>query len=244
MNAYKIREIGSLKVVGPLSMQELKSLAKEKKITPFTLFYNNTTESWIAIKNNTELSTQIFPNDKSQLLKLKDQPTFPEDISTKFLIKTAQSTDELSTKFEYKAKENALIQPYHLPMLSLLMCASAFYNFFPEGHRIISTFLSNHLFNVLYIPYFLVGCLDTILAISFLLGSSDLYPLLRTRVMIGLGYLGYTFWAFDDSFLLLATIISYLGIFLITRTIHKTTFALCSFASLLGMSILTLSILD
>jgi hypothetical protein len=69
---------------------------------------------------------------------------------------------------------------------------------------------------LLHAPLVILGVLDVFLAVMLLLGVVSLYPFIRFRAMLGLGFLGFVFWTRGENTPLLAALAGSVGLYMCT----------------------------
>src|SRR5690606_23254279 len=65
-------------------------------------------------------------------------------------------------------------------------------------------------------PFVLLGVVDIVLAVLLALGMVTLYPFFRFRAALGLGFMGFVFFAQGDTIPLLAVAVGSVGLYLCT----------------------------
>jgi hypothetical protein len=74
----------------------------------------------------------------------------------------------------------------------------------------------NNFPEMLNYPFLLVGFFDLFIAILLLLSVTEVYPLVRGRGMLGLGFGGYVGWALGDPLIMMAFGLGGAGLFFAT----------------------------
>lgn len=230
MDEYYIRVPEQEESRGPFNISKLHTLAEAGQVTENTLYYDENKEEWIPIALNEDLKVQVFP--KAESLKLRigkgestDSSKHPEPepekepeerVAIEDMLRAAEGdTDEhrhLKRRQEHFEKVIAMT-----PMLlGLMMLLSAISFLVPHIDVVQATLGGKAYTGLLNYPFLLVGVFDLIIAILLLLSVTEVYPLIRGRSMLGLGFGLYVGWALGDPLLMLAFGLGGIGLFLAT----------------------------
>lgn len=227
MPDYYIRTPDQNESRGPFDPIKLQTLAEAGQITENTLYYDESKEEWVPIALNKELRAEVFPTREH--LKLKTQKPAKE------LAKEEAKKDPGGLKVEdmlsaadgktkqrkaVKNKEESLNKTANIsaPTLGFMMMASAAFLLYPH-FDIINEAINSGAFGVfINSPFILLGLIDLILGIVLFLAVTDVYPLVRGRGMLTLGFGVYVGWSLGDPVLMGVSAAAGLGIFLATIT--------------------------
>ncbi len=217
---FYIRSASETDARGPFTIEQLLSLAETGGVTPETLYYEAMEEKWVVISDNTELFVQIFPEKKKLTLK-KDQKITSLNKPNNELQASIEVTDMLAAA-EGRTHETA-DKSYHLVMadrcakfglwgmvLTMLLAMSA--EVFPS----IDGFLNFTPAKLLESPLVILGVVDLVIALFLLLGIVALYPVVRFRAMLGLGFFGFVYYTQGQPLHLAAAIAGSVGLYILT----------------------------
>lgn len=225
MPEYYIRTPEQDESRGPFNIDKLLTLAEAGQVTENTLYYNEENEEWVPIGLNEELKAQVFPKAESLKLHIgvdkKDGASSEGSgevtgINVQDMLKAAEA-DTKETR-HLKKSQKSFEQAVALASMTmgLMMLLSAISFFIPHLESIQGAVNEGLYTNLLNYPFLLVGFFDVIMAILLLLSVTEIYPLLRGRAALGLGFGVYLGWALGDPLLMLAFGLGSAGIFLAT----------------------------
>ena len=126
--------------------------------------------------------------------------------------------------------------PY-LIMLAVMMLLSGLANSLPRYQVIIDLF-SGEWHGLIQEPFALVGLFDFLLALGLFLNTFALFPLVRFRAMLGLGYFLFQFWSQGNACGMLASVCAGLGLFVCTMTLSLTVMVIFAAVGVGGMGYL------
>ncbi len=241
MEEYFIRNPESEEAKGPYTIEQLLSLAEASKIDPETLFYDDDKEVWIAFKGSSELKDTLFPSEKKLVLRKKEAPEEKSPIEVKKKeeskiaiedLLAAAEGDTKETKHKSvgkKWRERTSVYTVKTLMLTFLLSTAGliFIN--------LDTILERNVGEMLANPFIIFAAVDLFLAFCLLLSVTTVYPLIRLRAVIGLGFMGYYFWNFDQPIISAFIAASMLGTFINTLTLRISVFIFSGLLSILGM---------
>ena len=247
---YYIRSADSDTARDPFSIDKLASLAEADQVDNETLFYREATEEWLAIGANDELRRQVFPEKKKLGLKAKtdedmdllnaEEDEIPAITVDEMLAAAEGDTDETRhVKDKVRLQEKAAAMS--IPAIGLIMLVSAFNNVFPNFEVITRVINDEDYLALLQHPLLLVGLFDLAMAVFLFLSVSEIFPMLRFRAAIGMGYFGFFHWAQyfsgdPTSLFLMATAVGgSFGIFVCTLTLNLYIMIIFSLLGLVGM---------
>lgn len=225
MEEYYIRIPGQDESRGPFDTAKLLTLVEAGQVQKDTLFYDEEMEDWIAVGLNEKLCATLFPERKKLNLKAPiDQdplivPTEPEeergeDVS-KMLAAAEGDTEETRHRKDRQVsmERAASIAPTGLGLIMLL---SAIFLGVPHITLVMAATSGGGISGLLDAPFLLVCVADLFLAFAMLLAVTDLYPVLRFRAMLTLGFGAYFGWSLGDPVVLAAFALGGLGLFAAT----------------------------
>lgn len=227
MDDYYIRTPENDRSRGPFDVDKLHSLAEAGQVTANTLYYDETKEEWVPIGANADLKAAIFPERKRLSLSIGKEPKSKEDddeaeeekeederhdVADMLAAADGETEDTQHLKKERESFEKAaLIAPMGL---ALIMMASAVFLLFPHLATIQSALGGNGSITSLFgYPFLLIAFYDLIVALALLLAVTEVYPFVRGRMMLGLGFGAYMGWALQAPELILAFFLAGIGPF-------------------------------
>jgi hypothetical protein len=236
---FYIRTASETEAHGPFTQEQLASLAEAGKVDPQTLYYEATTEQWVSIGSNLELKAIIFPEKRRLTVKPKDRiVTLNEGAETNPPItvnemlaaaegRTADTRDkrDRSIAFERAAK----IGRYACMLMLLLSAASLLL----PSIDLIAAFDTSKL---VVQPLIYFGLLDFGLFLLLMLGLISVYPFIRFRAMLGIGFVAIVFWSQGQVVPMLAAIAGLIGMYLTTVFVSYIALGLAVGLGLAGMA--------
>jgi len=238
---FYIRNASETEAHGPFTQEQLVSLAEAGKVDPQTLYYEAGTEQWIAIGANADLKASIFPEKRRLTIKPKDNldlvnaaadmapPLSVDDMLAAAEGRTSETKSKRDKNIAYERA--ALIGRYAcLAMLAI----SAGGLLMPSIEEIVA-------FNwpvLIETPCVYFGFVDLFLAFALLLGATTVYPVIRFRAALGIGFLGIIFWCAPGAVDLVPIITltaGAVGLYLSTIFVSYFALGLSSSVGLAGM---------
>jgi hypothetical protein len=235
---FYIRNASETEAHGPFTHEQLVSLAEAGKVDPQTLYYEAGTEQWISIGANAELKATIFPEKKRLNIKPKDRiesvnvgadlapPLSVDDMLAAAEGRTSETRSKRDRNISYaraaRIGRYACIGMLFLSMAGLLT---------PSIEAVVTldfpTLLSQ--------PFVYFGIVDLFLMFFLMLGAVNLYPVVRFRCALGLGFLGIIFWCQGQVVPVVTIAAGALGLYLSTIFVSYIALALASGIGLAGM---------
>ncbi len=225
MSDYYIRTPDQNESRGPFDSAKLQTLAEAGQITENTLYYDETKEEWLPIALNEELKAVVFPQREKLALKVNekaasktDESKEDEGASIRVEEMLAAADGNTPEKREIKRKEESSHKAATLSCsgIGLMMITSAVFLLMPHFDVISSAIQEGNYFSVLNYPFILIGIFDFIMAVFLFLAVTEVYPLLRGRAMLTLGFGLYVGWSLGDPMLMGLCAAGGVGIFLAT----------------------------
>lgn len=226
MTDYYIRTPEQDESRGPFNLSKLLTLAEAGQVTENTLYYDEDKEEWIPIAVNEALKAQVFP--KSESLKLRigqssEDEESPDDsaddgvgINVENMLKAAEADTEETRHLKSSQKSFERAVALASMTLGLMMILSSISFLIPHLDAVQVAVSEGSYATLVNYPFLLVGLFDLIMAVLLLLSVTEVYPLLRGRSMLGLGFGVYLGWALGDPLLLFAFALGGAGVFLAT----------------------------
>lgn len=223
---YYIRTPEQNESRGPFDVSKLRTLVEAGQVTENTLYYDEDKEEWLPIALNADLKAEIFPEKKSIKLRVgpsHDPEAFPEDaeedegeINIHDMLKAAEGDTEETRHLKQMQKSFEKAVALASTTLGLMLILSAISFLIPHHEAVQSAASEQAYLSLLNYPFLLLGIFDLIMAILLLLSVTEIYPLIRGRSMLGVGFGVYVGWALGDPVLMLAFGLGGAGIFLAT----------------------------
>lgn len=216
---FYIRTASETEAHGPFTQEQLASLAEAGKVDPQTLYYEANTEQWVSIGSNAELKTAIFPEKRRLTVKAKDRvatlnsgaDTNPPITVTDMLAAAEGRTSDTRDKRDriVVMERAAKIGRYACMLMLLISVASLL---LPSIDAIAALETTQLALN----PFVYLGVIDFALFLLLLLGVVAVYPFIRFRAMLAIGFLGLIFWTQGQVVPLAAVVAGSLGLYLTT----------------------------
>jgi len=227
MPDYYIRTPDREESRGPFDPVKLLTLAEAGQISENTLYYDEAKEEWVPIALNDELKEQVFPQREKLTLKIKTkEEAKAEAKNSKNAEKTEINVEEMLAAAEgatsetrhLRRKEESLQKAAALATsgIGLMMLFSAIFLLIPHFSLLHQWVEEKSYATAINFPFILVGVFDFLMAIFLFLAVTEVYPLLRGRAMLTLGFGLYVGWALGDPILMAASAAGGFGIFCAT----------------------------
>ncbi|NBB78628.1 MAG: DUF4339 domain-containing protein [Verrucomicrobia bacterium] len=237
MSDYYIRTPEQDESRGPFDTSKLNTLADAGQINPNTLYYDEEKEDWIPLARNADLLAEVFPTREKLSLNLREDEEAPmkgkkkadsedEGVQVENMLAAAEGDTRerrKQTQLRKSLEKATSIAAVGLAVMMLLSALIMILPLIPEMEQQLS---ANSLAIVLNYPVILVGMFDFLMAVLLLLSVTEVYPLLRGRAMLGLGFGAYVGWAIGDPMLVGLTIAAGLGVFMATLAQRMSTLVL------------------
>lgn len=235
-----IRNATETEARGPFNTQQVADLAEAGQVTADTLIYDATTEQWVALNSNAELMAQIFPEKKKLSLKAKEIKTLNKSddsakpITVNDMLDAAEGrTDDTKGKSD---PQIAMMRAAKVGMIGAIvtLVAAAAAEILPATEALMSMDGAK----LLAQPLCILGVIDLAFAALLGLGMTTLYPLVRFRAALGLGLMGFIFYAQGMTMPLLAAAVGSLGLYLCTVFVSMVPALVAVLAGVGGMGYL------
>jgi hypothetical protein len=235
-----IRNATETEARGPFSAQQVADLAEAGQVDGDTLIYDAQTEQWVAINTDSDLMAVVFPEKKRLALKAKEIKTLnrpdaaAQPITVGEMLAAAEGrTDETR---DMRDPEQAMARAAKIGMFGAmggLLLAAA-------GEILPSTeaLMAMDMVRLAAQPIAILGVVDLVLTLLLALGMTTIYPVVRFRAALGLGFLGFTFYVHGLTAPLLQVAVGSIGLYLCTITVSLVPAVVASLAAILGMGTL------
>ena len=226
---------------GPFDLEQLTSLADAGQVTAETLIYDATAEQWRALGTNAELMAAVFPEKRKLALKAKEIKTLNQTddkaraITVDDMLAAAEGrTADTSDK---RDPEIAMMRAAKVGLWSLVaaLAISAAGAILPHADAI----LSGEPGRMFAQPIILLGVLDVSLALMLGLGMVGVYPFVRFRAALALGFLGFIFFAQGLSLPITLLAVGAAGLYLCTVWVRLVPVLLSAGAAIGGCGALS-----
>ncbi len=248
---YYIRQPDAENARGPFNVTKLISMADAGQIETNTLYYNEEEEQWLEFESNEELKQTLFPEKKKLGLKVKtdedmdllnvEEEEEEEVIAVSDMLAAAEGDTDETKHIKEKAVWQDKAAALAIPSIGVIMILSAITHIYPSIDIIKTVIDDEDYMLLIQRPLVLIGMLDLFFAISLFLSVTEIYPLLRLRAMVGLGYFGFLHWAAWQTgdpmslYLMVSSIGAGLGIFICTLTLNFMLMASFAVFGILGV---------
>lgn len=242
MSEYFIRYPDSEEAKGPYNVDQLQSLAEAKKVKTDTLYYDEEKEVWLAINGNEGLKETLFPAEKKLSLRQKDDEELkilnkPEDEDSKKLtIEDILAAAEGDTE-ETKSKTLKSKRKHRTVGFTILSLAVTFL-FSGAGLALLHLPTIQTMDPQQILPnYFIIfAVIDLFLALCLFLSVTTIYPVIRIRAAVGLGYMAIYFYSYDQIAIVVLIAISMLCAIVNTFTTRASVFLITGPGAIGGMA--------
>ena len=216
---------------GPFDIARLQTLGEAGQVTENTLIYDDSREEWVPLGMLEELRASVFPERRKLSLKPRgnagdgataatsgeaggDDESGGNEIS-EMLAAAEGDTDETR---HLKKKERSFQKAVALAAsgIGLMMVLSAVFLLMPHFGILNTLMEEERSLAIVNHPFVLVGLFDLVMAVFLFLAVTEVYPLLRARGMLTLGFGAYVGWALGDPVLMASSAAAGVGIFAAT----------------------------
>ncbi len=249
---YYVRQPNSDTARGPYSVDKLQGLAEADQIQPETLYFDEAQDDWVAIETNDALKAQVFPEKKRLTLRQKAEKSAAVDdseasgeprkrISVTDMLAAAEGDTAETRHVRRLERQRSHAAALSIPVIGTLLLISALSNLLPAIPVIESVIEESDPFLLLTRPLAIVGLLDLFFAVCVFLAATEIFPVLRLRAALGLGYFAFFYWSHYqntgnpyDLFAAVSTVAACTGIFICTLTLNLFMLVTCAAVGLAG----------
>ncbi|MFH1497751.1 MAG: DUF4339 domain-containing protein [Verrucomicrobiota bacterium] len=240
---FYIRQASESEARGPFSREQLVSLAENGQVTRETLYYEANTEQWVAIGDNHELVAELYPEKKILRVRAKetiaslntshenDRPITVNDMLAAAEGRTEDTKDKLDPRI---AAGLAGTIGRYAALVMLLVSAATF------ALPAIDELTALDWIGLLHKPLAYVAILDLFLAILLALQVVTIYPFIRFRAALILGYMGFLCYLQGDLLHLAAAAAAGAGLYLCTVSRSLVLSGVAALIGLAGNAVLAL----
>lgn len=228
MADYYIRTPDREESRGPFDASQLLTLAEAGQINENTLHYDETKEEWIPIALNEQLKADVFPDREKLSLKVnqsKDETTEAETndtpaeqggIKVTDMLAAAERDSDETRHLKEKEKSFEKAAALSTSSIGIMMLLSAVALLAPHSAAINEAISAEEVSTIFNYPFIVIGLFDFLMATFLFLAVTEVYPILRGRAMLTLGFGIYVGWSLGDPMIMLATAVAGFGIFYAT----------------------------
>ncbi len=236
---FYIRKAEETDARGPFSLEQLSSLAENGQADADTLYYDATSEAWLAINSNPALLDALFPAKKSLRVKAKDVSQLKtlnivnegdRAITVNEMLLAAEGrTEETKDRADPAiAQARAAGIGLYSAMAVLFITAAAY--ILPH----IDVVMSADVLALLNVPIALLGLLNLGLGVCLALSAVGAYPTVRFAAMLGFGFVGTLFALDGQLFPLGLSAATAVGLYFSTILINVPGVITCAGLGVLG----------
>jgi hypothetical protein len=235
---FYIRSASETEARGPFNLDQIISLAEAGQVTLETLYYDAANEQWVAVGDNPDVRASVFPEKKKLTVK--------KDVKVVTLNKESDSSAPITVTDMLAAAEGrthetrdradpeiAMAKAAKMGMwaaIGALLLATA-----GEVAPSIDLVMTMDPSQMVTQPLILLGTLDIVIALLLMLGATALYPFVRFRAALGVGFVGFIYWSQGQHLPVIAVAVGSLGLYLCTVFIRFLPVVLSAGLALAGM---------
>jgi len=243
MAEYYIREADSDEAKGPFDPGRIADLMEAGKASETTLFYDEDREDWLPLMECEEVRQVLEPQAKPLHLKprdaiensLNDQDELLPEQKVNDMLAAAEGNTEETKHLRLKARHAETAATISLPALAVIMLLAAIIDIWPNL-PIVTTIQNEGDWGLLLAhPLLIVGVIDLLLTLACVLSVTDAFPIIRFRMMLGLGYFGYIFWSWGEIPQMIAVILASLAAWVCTITLNLYAMIAAAAIGIVGM---------
>ena len=237
---FYIRGEADTEARGPFSIDQLASLAEAGQVNGDTLYYDAAVEQWVTAGSNPELMATLFPEKRK--LRMKQQV----EVKTVNVEKEGEDpirVEEMLAAAEGKTKETAgkgdpkaafeAVAGWGRRALTLIMILTVVSGVVPNLDPIYALDWNK----ILTTPTILFGLMDVFITILLLLGATSVYPFVRFRALLGLGFFGVLHYTAGETQFLVPLVAASAGMYLTTAAVNWTVLISASAVGILGSGV-------
>ncbi|HAV14547.1 MAG TPA: hypothetical protein DCX06_13810 [Opitutae bacterium] len=227
MPDYYIRTPDNNESRGPFDPIKLQTLAEAGQITENSLYYDESKEEWIPIALNKELHAEVFPKRESLSLKIKqsdkakkkeEKERDPGGLNVQEMLDAADGNTKQRKSVKQKEESLHKSAAMSAPSLGFMTMASAIFLLYPHFDVLSTISSENRYADIINYPFAVLGFLDLLLGILLFLSVTEVYPIIRGRSMLTLGFGVYVGWALGDPIIMALSAAAGAGMFIASIT--------------------------
>ncbi len=235
---FYVRGINDTEARGPFTVEQLVTLGETGQIDTETLYYEAATEQWATFASNEELKNSVFPPRKRLTVKPKEKisslnvareehrPITVEEMLADAEGRTAETKDKRN--LIVVQDRSAKIGLYAGLVVFLLSSAALL---LPHADVIVAMNYEK----ILTQPLLILGLIDLTCAVLLGLGMATIYPFVRFRAALGVGFLGLFYWLQDRPEIALAVAVGSVGMYFCTVFLRYAPVIASALLGVVGM---------
>ena len=235
---YYIRQKDVEDSRGPFSVDQLSSLAEAGQIDTETLIYDVEKETWNELSELPQLKAELFPERRKLNLKPKEDVArlnLEDDNSPAITVDEMLAQAEGRTK-DTKHKKNLdekreILAYFGMHVAAVIFLLSGIALLAQDAGLLFSFDISAMMVN----PLVLIGVVDLVLALILFLRTTAVYPFIRFRAALGVGFFALLYFSYGEPILLAAAVAGSVGLYFCTITVAMVPLAIVSILGLAGM---------
>jgi hypothetical protein len=234
---FYIRNEAETEARGPFNLDQVMSLAEAGQVTAETRFYDATTEQWVAIGGDEEVKEAVFPEKKKleirrnvEVATLNKETDSAAPISVVDMLAAAEGRTH-DTKDKSDPKE-AMARSAKIGTFSMI--AALFLSAAGSVLPSVDIVMSGDPAQIARQPLLVLGIIDVALALCLLPGIVAVYPFIRFRAALALGFLGLVTWTQGDTTSLLFVVLGSVGLYFCTICITYLSILIAAILALVG----------
>lgn len=199
---FYIRASDETDARGPFTLEQLSSLAEAGQVTPETLYYDTLSEQWVPIDADPEVKAALFPEKKRLRIRARDarRATSAGDraaapITVDDMLAAADNRTEGAGAKTTLRNQLRVARIGLWSVVLMLLGSAASLLLSPPAILHVGTGDFARLFSH---PFAVLGACDLLLALFLCLQMVSVYPLVRLRALLGLGFFGVIFWSYSQ----------------------------------------------
>ncbi len=183
------------------------------------------------VGSNDEVKAMLFPERKKLGLKKgggnepinlinKPEDANQPEVTVEQMLAAAEGHTEDTKHLKDKQKNTDKAASLAMPVLAAMMLLSGLANSLPRYQVLMDLFTKGDWQGLLHEPFAAVGLFDFLVALGLFLNVFSLFPLVRFRAMLGMGYFLFYYWSRGDAVGMVASACAGLGLFVCTMTLN------------------------
>jgi hypothetical protein len=235
---FYIRSPSETEARGPFNLDQVTSLAEAGQVTAETLYYDATNEKWVAIGDNAEVKASVFPEKKKLSVKkdLKVATLNKENDSASPITVTDMLAAAEGRTEDTKDKSDPAIAMARAAKIGMWACIAALVcSAVGEIVPSIDAVMTMDPDKIIPHPLVFLGAIDIFLSLMLILGVVTLYPFVRFRAALGIGFIGLIYWTQSIHTPLIAVVLGSIGLYLCTIFVRYLPIAIATALALAGM---------
>ena len=236
---FYIRNESDTEARGPFTTEQLTSLVDSGQLTSATLYYDANTEQWTPIDSNAELKATLFPEKKKLTVRPKQkletlnrevEGAAPITVNDMLAAAEGRTADTKDRQDPAEAMGRAAAIGRWTAIAALVIAALG--ELVPAADALVAFDINK----LLATPLVFLGVIDLLLAVVLGLGVVTVYPFVRFRAALGLGFLGFIFWTHGQTLPFIALVAGSAGLYISTVVVSLFPALIAAVAALAGFA--------